>query len=226
MQPKILTTRGTTTAADGDWSQAKVTESRIKKLIEKKHGLAPTAAVWLNQVHGNEVVAAEEDQHGSLGDGDALVTDQLGVALTVRTADCVPVFITAAGVVALAHAGFGGVRAGVLEATLNKLRSEYRTFQNGMAVNFGPHICGKCFELYGEWLTETARDPTLSPFLQKREGKSYFSLQNALAQQAKRCGAMVMNAAAPCTVHDSGLFSHRRGDTKRLLSYVLLHEQT
>ena len=84
----------------------------------------PADPVWLSQVHGREVVQVTADNAAALRaappQADAAVTRERGVAITVRTADCLPVLLAdrAGSVVAAAHAGWRGLAAGVLEATV------------------------------------------------------------------------------------------------------------
>ncbi len=79
---------------------------------------------WLRQVHGPSVVVIRPGDTLPAGvEADALVTDRPGVLLAVHTADCAPVsFVDAAsGVVGIAHAGWRGVAAGVLDRTLDAM---------------------------------------------------------------------------------------------------------
>ncbi|MGG5887391.1 peptidoglycan editing factor PgeF [Falsiroseomonas sp. HC035] len=84
-------------------------------------GVAPDALLGLVQVHGVTVADARTPwPEAARPAADALVTDRLGQAIGVLTADCAPVLFadTRAGVVGAAHAGWRGAVAGVLEATL------------------------------------------------------------------------------------------------------------
>ena len=69
----------------------------------------------LNQVHGNRVV--EADGQDVIPDADAVFTRQPGIVCGVSTADCLPVmFASSRGdVVGIAHAGWRGLAAGVVE---------------------------------------------------------------------------------------------------------------
>lgn len=78
--------------------------------------------VWLNQVHGNHVVAADRVAPGA--SADAAVTREPGVVCAVLTADCLPVLLcdVAGTVVGIAHAGWRGLAAGVIEETAAAMR--------------------------------------------------------------------------------------------------------
>lgn len=89
--------------------------------------ILPEAPFWLEQVHGIDVADADAPPLGAGGPprADAAVTTRPGRVLAIMTADCVPVVIAdvhgrALGV---AHAGWRGLAAGVLEATVAALRS-------------------------------------------------------------------------------------------------------
>jgi len=84
------------------------------------------APVFLRQVHGARVVrigTGDARPEAPLHEADASVTTEPGVACTVQVADCLPVLFAAPGGrgVAAAHAGWRGLAAGVLEATVARL---------------------------------------------------------------------------------------------------------
>ena len=74
---------------------------------------------YISQVHGSGVVWARGP--GMAGQADAVITDVPGLLLAVRTADCVPILVAGDGVVAAIHAGWRGLVAGVIPATIAKL---------------------------------------------------------------------------------------------------------
>jgi len=108
----------------------------------------PTATV--RQVHSNRVVFA--DGPAVHGEADALITDQPGFVLAVRTADCVPILIAdpAHHAVAAVHAGWRGTVGGVVRATLAEMVCRFDTQPDTVAVAIGPAIGACCYEVGAE----------------------------------------------------------------------------
>ncbi len=94
---------------------AAVQQNRERLLQDLPAGLS---VQWLEQVHGTTVVDA--DWQSPQRCGDAVYVDKPGLAGAVLTADCLPVFFAARSGrrVAVAHAGWRGLAAGILETTL------------------------------------------------------------------------------------------------------------
>ena len=82
----------------------------------------PHRPTWLDQVHGTDVIRVSAPRDDAPV-ADAAVTQALDVPLAVRVADCLPVFLAdrAGSAVGVAHAGWRGLAAGVLERTLEAL---------------------------------------------------------------------------------------------------------
>ncbi len=83
----------------------------------------PAPPHWLQQVHGTQVWNADAGAASDEPVADAAVTQRAGVVLAVLTADCLPVLLCAddGRAIGVAHAGWRGLAAGVLEATLSSL---------------------------------------------------------------------------------------------------------
>jgi hypothetical protein len=83
----------------------------------------PEAPRWLRQVHGVGVHDADTAAVDPEPEADASVTHRAGRVLAILTADCLPVFLASedGSTVGLAHAGWRGLAAGVIEATLAAL---------------------------------------------------------------------------------------------------------
>ncbi|MEQ1635409.1 MAG: peptidoglycan editing factor PgeF [Methylococcales bacterium] len=104
----------------------------------------PAEPAWLEQVHGQTVLKAEQVQ--GLQQADASFTQQAQVVCAVMTADCLPVlFCSSDGQsVAAAHAGWRGLLAGILTNTLLALQAKE------VLVWLGPAIGQNCFEVGAE----------------------------------------------------------------------------
>ena len=77
-----------------------------------------------------------------VGECDVLITGEVGVVLTVRTADCLPIAFAAPGVVAMVHAGWRGLAADVLDSALARLANEFgagaASVEAAIGVGVGP----------------------------------------------------------------------------------------
>ena len=106
----------------------------------------PSEPVWVNQVHGIEVIDAAKS--GYLENADASFTTQKNVVCVTMTADCLPVLLcdTAGTVVAAVHAGWRGLCDGVIEAAVNKMPAA----PNNMMAWLGPAIGPNAFEVGDE----------------------------------------------------------------------------
>ena len=106
----------------------------------------PSEPVWVNQVHGVEVIDAAKS--GCLENADASFSTQKKVVCVTMTADCLPVLLCdAAGtVVAAVHAGWRGLCDGVIEAAINKMP----VAPNNIMAWLGPAIGPNAFEVGAE----------------------------------------------------------------------------
>ncbi len=174
----------------------------------------------LKQVHGAHVVVIDQSYSTSmmtLEAGDALVTDQVNVALVVRTADCVPILIADVKrrVIGAIHAGWRGTFAGVVSATLSVLRTQFGAHSETLRVAIGPSIGVCCYEVDTpviQLLQEAV--PSWSDCVDKVNGtKAMLNLKKLVARQFSMSGILDTNLtqADVCTRCQSDLFySYRR----------------
>ncbi len=105
-------------------------------------------AATLRQLHSDIVQVVEEPRHGGLP-GDALVTATPRLALTIKTADCLPVFLADPEhhVVAAIHAGWRGTLKRIVEKTVGVMRSHFGADPAGVLAAIGPgiHVC--CYQV-------------------------------------------------------------------------------
>ncbi|MFZ4586088.1 MAG: polyphenol oxidase family protein [Acidimicrobiia bacterium] len=108
-----------------NWTAREIGRARIV-FASAAAGSAPADPVLVRQVHGAAVVDAAT-VGAERPEADALVTDRVGVVCAIRTADCAPVALVVGdgAAVGLAHAGWRGLRDGVIQATVHALRARH-----------------------------------------------------------------------------------------------------
>jgi copper oxidase (laccase) domain-containing protein len=97
-------------------------------------------------VHGARVVEVTAPGEHAGAEADAAVTAVPGCTLAVRTADCAPVVLLGTRTVGLVHAGWRGLVAGVVEATVGALTD---LGDPPTAARLGPCIRPGCYEFRG-----------------------------------------------------------------------------
>lgn len=176
---------------------------------------------WLNQVHG---VAVAEASPELLVEADASWTATPGVACAIMTADCLPaLFCDRAGTrVAAAHAGWRGLAAGVLEATLDALALP----ADQVLVWLGPAIGAQAFEV-GTEVREAfiAQHPqaaeAFSPSL--NAGKFMADIYQLARIRLAARGVTAVYGGDFCTYNDPRFYSYRRSaQTGRFASLIWL----
>jgi YfiH family protein len=199
--------------------------ARNQALLAEAMGATP---VWLDQVHGVRVVrltAEMATQPKPVADG--VITTERGLACVVQTADCLPVLFAApagAGVGA-AHAGWRGLAAGVLEATVEALCDAARCTPADIDAWLGPCIGPRRFEVGADVLQafgSAADDP--ARFMPHAPGKWMANLHLLARDRLQAAGVIRIQADATCTVEDAArFFSYRRDHvTGRMAAAVWL----
>ena len=147
-----------------------------------------------------------------LRQADAAVARGSGTVCAVLTADCVPVLFTdlAGSVVAAAHAGWRGLAAGVLEATLAAMRVE----PSEVLVWLGPAIGPRAFEVGADVLaahaaTDSGASACFTPF---RSGKWLADLYGLARRRLARAGVTAVCGGDRCTFTESAVFHSYRRD--------------
>jgi YfiH family protein len=115
--------------------------------------LLPANPIWLEQVHGTEVVNAQSVSASDAAPrADAIMATASGTVCTIMTADCMPVLLADANgkVVGAAHAGWRGLANGVLQNTVSQLRE---AGADEIVAWLGPSIGPERFEVGEDVLT-------------------------------------------------------------------------
>src|SRR5262249_7281140 len=110
--------------------------------------LSQNGMASLKQIHSAIALRADRADE-CVGEGDALVTNQSGVALSVRTAHCFPILLAGPehGAVAAIHAGWRGTAAGIVIRTLERMCREFDTDPRNVVAAVGPGIGACCYQV-------------------------------------------------------------------------------
>ena len=177
------------------------TDDDAEHTVENRQRLELTVGARLalgRQVHEAHVDRAAQPGHA--GDADGQATTAPGLACTVLTADCLPVALVAPGSVAMLHAGWRGLVAGVLEHGIDALSG-----QGEITALIGPGAHRCCYQVGDEVRTAFAdEDPVI-------HAGANLDLPLIAERRLRRHGVAQVHATGLCTVcHPDLFFSHRR----------------
>ena len=169
----------------------------------------PGEPVWLPQAQG--IGVADLDSPGTLGPADAAIARGPGKVCAILTADCLPIlFATDSGdTVAAAHAGWRGLAAGVIEATVSAMGAP----RGSLLAWLGPAIGPKQFEVGTE-----VRDAFLAAdakaggaFEANARGRYMADLGMLARQRLQGLGVSRIYGGGECTFTQADrYYSHRR----------------
>lgn len=183
----------------------------------------PRGRGWLlsvKQVHGTDALIlnrplTEDDRFD--GGWDALVTDQPGVTVTVRTADCVPILIydRRRRAVAAIHAGWRGAVAEIVPKTIALLIERFCVTSAELRVSIGPSAGPCCYEVDEPVLSALRqRMPEWESVVRRAEGaRGRLDLKQLVHRQLERIGIAPAQVTTVnlCTIcHDDLFYSYRR----------------
>ncbi len=182
----------------------------------------PGAPCWLTQVHGAAVVPV--GRYDTPPEADALVGRTPGDVCAVRTADCLPLLFCATDgtEIAAAHAGWRGLVAGVIEATVASMTRP----PGDLLVWMGPAISQPAFEV-GDDVRDAflAQDPEAAAcFYANDRARWQADLYELARRRLQASGVTAVYGGCWCTYADSRrFFSYRRDfDNRRMVSFVAL----
>lgn len=185
--------------------------ARNRELLSKWLEL-PSRPHWLRQVHGTRVIRVDAPPRGdNEPEADALATATPGVVLAILSADCLPVVLAAAdgSEVAAAHAGWRGLAAGMLEATVAAMT----TAPAGLRAWLGPAAGPAAYEVGADVRDAfLGADPAAAEaFVATRPGHWHVDLYALARRRLAAAGVRDVHGGGLCTISDAHRFhSHRR----------------
>lgn len=183
-------------------------------------GVESFVRAW--QVHGSGVSsvgpelasAGFDGPETAIPDTDALVTEHRGVALSILTADCVPVALVDVerGMVGAVHAGWRGLAAGIVPAALARFADPA-----SVVSVIGPAIARHHYEVGPDVAAAVEGAAGGREVKELREGRTFLDLPGTITGMLEARGVEVLDRAEDCTACEADrFFSYRRdGETGR-----------
>jgi polyphenol oxidase len=180
----------------------------------------PVEPVWLEQVHGVHIINA--DTADKIPQADASFSTEKNKVCVVMTADCLPVLLCnkQGTKVAAAHAGWRGLQAGVIEASINALEENTQD----ILVWLGPAIGPQAFEVGDEVRQKFIQEipETALAFIANKPGHWLANIYQLAKIRLQKMGIEKIYGGDFCTYTDQQRFySYRRdGATGRMASLI------
>ncbi|HKC04493.1 MAG TPA: peptidoglycan editing factor PgeF [Patescibacteria group bacterium] len=177
--------------------------------------------ISMSQVHGNNVVLVNEKDAATIPACDGLITNSPDIALVVRVADCLPIFLEngISKSVGVLHAGWRGLESKIIEKAISLMNKNFKSKASDTIVYIGPHICSKHYEIKAD---VSAKFVSYTKAVVNKNGKIYLDLAQVAKEQLVKLGIKNKNIKIDkdCTFEDPELRSFRKGDKTGRSSYV------
>ncbi len=184
-------------------------------IICQSLGISRSRLFTVKQVHEKDIHVAKGGLMIPEPVADAIITQQKGLALGVRTADCVPILLSSGDgdMVAAVHAGWPSIYAGIIQATVKKMVSMGANL-NEIVASVGPAIAGESYEVGKEIVLKFTRQSyEYSAYFSKAERPEHymFNLPGLAAKILDNVGVEnINNIQIDTYINKDILYSHRR----------------
>lgn len=210
--------------ARGIWTG--IVDRRTDPSTLRSHLPQGIRSVQAEQVHGGSVALVDRslDFPTPIAGCDALLTRLGGTALLIRSADCLPLFVSdpIRRAIGIAHVGWRGCAAALPMRLVGAFRRAFNSRPTELRVAFGPAMRACCYDVsatFAQWCGES--------FVRFRNGRRTFDLVGLVRHQLLASGvtsAHIMDSGI-CTAHHTDLWYsvRREGDaTGRIISSITL----
>ena len=188
---------GRVPVGDAEDRQGAERETALRRILPA--GVEPS---WLRQIHSATVLDACP---GDNGPGDALISRRRGLALSVVTADCVPVLLAGESGIAAVHAGWRGLARSILPAARERLG------RAPVTAWIGPAIGACCYEVDHDVARDVSAASSSAVVRDGPRGRPHLDLVAAARIQLERLGEVRVHSVGACTrCQDDQLWSYRR----------------
>ena len=171
-----------------------------------------THSSTVNFIYGNKQIYKSTD---------ALITSNRAIALQVKVADCMPIFIfdKKSSFFGAIHAGWRGLASGIIENSIELLKEKDFNLRN-IKVFIGPSISKRNFEIQNDVM-----ECFDSKFSIVKDGKIFLSLQEVAIDKFASYGILDILNTNECTYDNLNYHSYRRDKTdKRMKGWIYYNE--
>lgn len=171
-----------------------------------------THSSTVNFIYGNKQIYKSTD---------ALITSNKDIALQVKVADCMPIFIfdKKSSFFGAIHAGWRGLANGIIENSIELLKEKDFNLRN-IKVFIGPSISKRNFEIQNDVMEYFD-----SKFSIVKDGKIFLSLQEVAIDKFASYGILDILNTNECTYDNLNYHSYRRDKTdKRMKGWIYYNE--
>jgi len=205
---------------NGEYSEIHFLILKSKLSVAAKTKIS--SLVFLEQVHGNRVITIDKNtaisaildiQHHQ---GDAIITNLPHIAIGVATADCLPllVFDPIKKAIGVIHAGWKGLRARVITATINQMKQAFNSDPKNLMVWIGPAAKSCCYEIKQDFINEFE---DAKNYLEWRNDKLFFLNGKMATTELNELGIannQIDTRAYHCTICTPSFCSFRKDKEK------------
>lgn len=196
-----------------------------KNLIRIKKILGIDKIFTLNQIHSNRVFYINRNNFNEELTGDGIFTDEKGLALEVKVADCLPIYIFAKKkrIIGICHSGWRSTLAQISKNLVEGIKQKFGINPADLNFALGPCIEQSCYEVGFEVLSRFFNLlPGSEKFFIMRNRKIYFDLKGLNRYQLKKLGLTEIVSLDYCSKCHPDLFysARREGNTGRNLALI------
>ncbi len=203
-----------------------LTQPQIKPIVQK---LDLHCLFFLHQVHGIKgyKIMPKTAVRPFAVDGDFLITNQLATGIGIVSADCLPVIVVDMknNSIGIAHAGWRGALAGVVQEMVHEMQKSWNTSYDQCQFFLGPSAQSCCYKVGEEFQTYLAAYRWRDAVLQKKTTEYFFNLPLFIRYQLQQMGVAdeaIETKYNICTICNKQFYSARRSQSGRQMTVVAL----
>ena len=193
-----------------------------RKNLAIKLGYKNEDLVYMNQVHGNNVVIVDETSPKLIEDADGIITACKNLPLMVMVADCIPILMydEKKGVIAAVHAGRNSTFLKIAQITANKMIEKFNCQTKDIKVILGPSIQKCCYEV-----NEELENIVKTSFGKEFASNRYIDLQGINKKLLNDIGVENIEISSICTkCSNKPYFSYRNDKTCGRFAGIIMQE--